>query len=482
MEAARTALPVAEPPVDAFPPRRASLDARDVTLRRLLGVGDAVAVVLALISALLISPVPGHRLVWGLATAPLMIVLFKIYGLYDRDVKRITHSTVDDLPPLFHATVIGSLLVWLYARYSPLSRMDFEEILVFGFSLMLLVTATRAAIRSAAAHLIGHERALLVGGGAMAHALVGKVAAHPEYRLDMIGVLSVNGVSATQSAGPLPVIGNVESLEVVADRYGVSRVIFSSREMDEHQLEQILRRCRELALKVSVLPGLADVLGPAVEIDDVEGVTLLGVNPPWLPRSSRAVKRAIDLAIAVPLMLLTAPLVLLLAIAIKLDSRGPVLFAQDRVGRGGRRFRLFKFRTMVANAEDRRGELLADSTDPNWLKLDHDPRITRLGRILRRVSVDELPQLWNVLRGEMSMVGPRPLIPAEDERVQSWARGRVDLTPGITGYWQVLGRTRIPFEEMVKLDYLYVMNWSLWEDLRLILKTLPVVLAGRGAN
>ena len=180
-------------------------------------------------------------------------------------------------------------------------------------------------------------------------------------------------------------------------------------------------------------------------------------------------------------MLLGLPLLAFVALAIKLDSRGPVFFAQERVGKGGRRFRLYKFRTMVSDAEQLRDELLASSTDPNWLKLDRDPRVTRIGRHLRRLSLDELPQLWNVVRGDMSMVGPRPLVPAEDERVLGWARGRLDLTPGITGYWQVLGRTRIPFEEMVKLDYLYVMNWSLWEDVRLMLRTLPVVL-GEGAQ
>jgi lipopolysaccharide/colanic/teichoic acid biosynthesis glycosyltransferase len=219
-----------------------------------------------------------------------------------------------------------------------------------------------------------------------------------------------------------------------------------------------------------------------VEVDDVEGVTVLGINPPWLPRSSRMLKRAMDLLIAGPLLVLAAPLLGLMALAIKLDSRGPVFFTQERVGRAERHFRVYKLRTMTVDAERRRAELVAQSTDSGWLKLDHDPRVTRIGRWLRRSSLDELPQLWNVVRGEMSLVGPRPLIPAEDEHVQGWARRRLDLTPGITGYWQVLGRTRIPFEEMVKLDYLYVMNWSLWEDVRLMLRTLPVVIGGRGAN
>src|SRR6185312_16869955 len=152
------------------------------------------------------------------------------------------------------------------------------------------------------------------------------------------------------------------------------------------------------------------------------------------------------------------------ALAVKLEDGGAVLYRQTRVGKGGVDFELLKLRTMVVGAETMGAGLSVNRGDS---------RITRTGRWLRRLSLDELPQLWNVVRGEMSVVGPRPLIPAEDEHVQSWARGRLDLTPGITGYWQVRGRTRIPFEEMVKLDYLYVMNWSLWEDVRLMLKTLP---------
>jgi lipopolysaccharide/colanic/teichoic acid biosynthesis glycosyltransferase len=170
------------------------------------------------------------------------------------------------------------------------------------------------------------------------------------------------------------------------------------------------------------------------------------------------------------------------AAAIKLDSTGPVLFRQERIGREGRRFPLLKLRTMVADAESQRAALLAHSKDPGWLHLEHDPRITPVGRLVRLASLDELPQLWNVLKGDMSLVGPRPLIAEEDSLVDEWARGRLDLTPGITGLWQVLGRTSIPFEEMVRLDYLYVTNWSLWGDVRLILRTLPVVLRRSGAN
>ncbi|MFL5779846.1 MAG: sugar transferase, partial [Thermoleophilaceae bacterium] len=214
----------------------------------------------------------------------------------------------------------------------------------------------------------------------------------------------------------------------------------------------------------------------------VEGVTVLGMNPPVLSPSSRVMKRALDIAGSTFLLLVTAPLFVVIALAVKLDSRGPVLFRQRRVGRDGGQFPLLKFRTMCEDAEERVEELRKFSKDPHWLHLENDPRLTRVGRVLRHLSLDELPQLLNVLRGEMSLVGPRPLVEAEDQRVGGWARSRLDLTPGITGSWQVLGRTSIPFEEMVKLDYLYVTNWSLWTDIRLIMRTLPAVVTRRGVN
>ena len=262
----------------------------------------------------------------------------------------------------------------------------------------------------------------------------------------------------------------------------VARVVVADVELERDRLLGVVRDCRTASVKVCLLPLTFSALGPAVEVDDVQGITVLGINPLVLSRSSRIAKRGLDLAGAGLLSVLALPLLLVLAVAIKLDSPGPVFFRQERIGRGAVRFRLVKLRTMALDAEARRAELLAQSKDPGWLHLEHDPRITRVGRLLRLSSLDELPQLWNVLRGDMSLVGPRPLVAAEDRMVNGWGRGRLDLTPGITGLWQVLGRTSIPFEEMVKLDYLYVTNWSLWGDVRLILRTLPVVLRRSGAN
>jgi exopolysaccharide biosynthesis polyprenyl glycosylphosphotransferase len=462
----------------AVPP--ASRLGRDAVFRRLLCAGDAVAVLLAMALAVLADDLDTERVLWGLLAIPVMVVLFKLYGLYDRDVKRISHSTVDDLPWLFHAVTAGTLLLWLYSRSTPMGKLDLDAVVVFAGAAVGIVTLARLCVRHAARRLIGPERALLVGGGTMARTLIAKLTAHPEYMVEVVGSVGDQGEDGVLPG--LPLLGELDQLEQAASSAKASRVVLADECLDDHELEALLRHCRALELKVSVLPKLSDVLGPGLETDDVEGVAVLGLNPPWLPRSSRAIKRVMDLVVATGLLVLLAPILLVLALAIKLDSRGPVIFSQERVGRNGRRFRLFKLRTMSVDAEARRPHLVALSADPNWLKLESDPRVTRIGRWLRRLSLDELPQLWNVVRGEMSMVGPRPLVPHEDERVEDWARRRLELTPGITGYWQVLGRTRIPFEEMVKLDYLYVTNWSLWEDIRLMLRTLPVIFNGKGAN
>jgi lipopolysaccharide/colanic/teichoic acid biosynthesis glycosyltransferase len=219
-----------------------------------------------------------------------------------------------------------------------------------------------------------------------------------------------------------------------------------------------------------------------MEVDDIEGLTVLGLNPLVLSRSARAMKRAMDVVGSALGLLILSPFMAIIAVAIRLDSSGPALFRQDRIGRAETPFGLLKFRTMVHGAESMRDELMRSSSDPNWLLIEDDPRITRVGRFLRRSSIDELPQLWNVLMGEMSLVGPRPLTPADHAQVSRWGAIRLDLAPGITGLWQVLGRTSIPFDEMVKLDYVYVTNWSLWADVKLLLRTFPAVARRRGVN
>lgn len=440
---------------------------RDSEVRRLLLAADLVALSVAMLCAGLLLGGRSQALLWGVASLPLWVVVFKAYGLYDRDTKRISHGTVDDLPWIFHAMLLGTLLLLALFRITPAGPVDLGDLAAFAVLGTVLVPLARVVARRLSASLLGPERVLLVGAGPQVETLARKLASHPEYAVEPVAV-----VPTLDGSG----------LERSIAEQGVERVVVAHEDYDDDRLFGLLCRCRELGVKLSVLPQLFDALGPSVELDDVEGVTVLGITPPVLPRSSRFLKRAMDVVGAGLLLVLAAPVIVLAAIAIKLDSRGPVFFRQTRIGRSGRRFQLLKLRTMVADAERQRAALLARSKDPGWLLLDHDPRITRVGRFLRRSSIDELPQLWNVMRGEMSLVGPRPIVEDEDRQLLGWRRTRIDLTPGITGLWQVLGRTNIPFEEMIKLDYLYVTNWSLWNDVSLILRTLPAVLLKRGVN
>jgi exopolysaccharide biosynthesis polyprenyl glycosylphosphotransferase len=453
---------------------------RDFVLRRLLLTADLVGLVVALAVsiALFANSDVLTSIFWGLVALPGWILIFKIYGLYDRDSKRVSHATVDDVPWIFHSLVIGSLLLWLLLRYAPGEDVVFFEGLAFFGIAFGGILLGRAAARASRRFLIPPERVLLVGGGPMAQVLVRKFRLHPEYELASIGYIDL-GRDANLD---LPYLGTPDEIDEVCASEGIERVVILSPRLSHDELADLIRRLRGADVRIALLPHVMDVLGSSVEIDDVEGITILGVTPPSLTRSSRLLKRGMDLFIAVPLLVVLAPIMLFISAAIKLTSPGPVFHLQERIGRAGRRFSILKFRTMVQDAEQKRGELAELSSHPVWLVLDHDPRITRVGRFLRHTSLDEVPQLWNVLRGEMSLVGPRPMPPDVDEHISGWGRRRLDLTPGITGLWQVLGRTIIPFEEMVKLDYLYVTNWSLWQDVRLLIRTLPAVVGRRGVN
>jgi len=233
-------------------------------------------------------------------------------------------------------------------------------------------------------------------------------------------------------------------------------------------------------VRVSVLPRMLEVVGSTVEFDDVDGMTMLGIRRFGLSRSSRVLKRAFDLVLGLVGVLILSPVFFAISLAVVIDSRGPVFFGQLRVGREGKHFRILKFRSMMAGAEARKDELRSiNEAGDGLFKITNDPRVTRVGRFLRATSLDELPQLLNVVCGEMSLVGPRPLVLDEDAQVVGLDRSRLHLTPGMTGPWQVLG-TRVPMQEMVAIDYLYVANWSMWLDLKLLLRTVRHVV--RGAN
>jgi exopolysaccharide biosynthesis polyprenyl glycosylphosphotransferase len=261
-------------------------------------------------------------------------------------------------------------------------------------------------------------------------------------------------------------------------------IVAFSNDSHEDMLD-LIRDLKDLDIQIDLVPRFFEVIGTNVGIHTAEGLPLIGLPALRLSRSSKALKRTMDLALSITGLVLLAPLFAAVAVWIKLDSRGPVFFRQLRMGAGEQTFEIFKFRTMGLDADARKHEFAdlnkhnGNGGDPRMFKIPNDPRVTRSGSWLRRFSIDELPQLINVVRGEMSLVGPRPLILEEDQHVVDWRRRRLNLKPGITGLWQVLGRDDIPFEEMVRLDYVYVTTWSLLNDLKLILRTVPALFRAR---
>jgi exopolysaccharide biosynthesis polyprenyl glycosylphosphotransferase len=266
---------------------------------------------------------------------------------------------------------------------------------------------------------------------------------------------------------------------MIAER-DIQRVVIGPDPANNDRLLDSIRELRGHGVRVSVLPDISRVVSSAIEVDRLSGLTLLGVRRFEITHSSKLIKRCFDLAGSSLALLALTPLLIAIALAIRLDTRGPVTFRQQRAGRHGEPFEMIKFRSMVVGAEHRQHELLHLNEGDGVFKIADDPRVTRVGKVIRRLHLDELPQLVNVVRGEMSLVGPRPLPLTEDRRIEGWHRRRLDLRPGITGPWQVLGSAKLPVREMVRLDYQYVADWSLWNDIRILLLTLGHMARARG--
>ncbi len=363
-----------------------------------MAVSDMATVTLAALVAFLATPVQGHgvQFLWFLPTLPAWVALFGVYNLYQRQSKRIGHATLEDLPVIFHALVVGTLALWLYYHLVPAHDLVYMQALAFGVLGIAFTSLARLGVRRAAPAVLGRERVLFLGEAPSLPALVRKIRAHPEYGLEPVGLVPSDPLGP--HADGLPILGRLDdaSLSELVERHDIERLIVSRAGASDETMLELLQECRELSLKISLLPAQVDAIGPSVVMDDIEGITVLGLNPLTLARSSRFLKRSMDIVGAAVGLLLFSPLIAFVAAAVKLGSPGSVLFRQRRVGRKGRSFQMLKFRTMVPGAERQVEELFEQSDDPNWLKLDHDPRITRVGRVLRLTSLDELPQLWNV--------------------------------------------------------------------------------------
>jgi exopolysaccharide biosynthesis polyprenyl glycosylphosphotransferase len=358
---------------------------------------------------------------------------------------------------------------------------------------MLIIFWALAAVLVPTARLVGRatvwarssfkERVLIVGAGEVGHALAAKIEAHAEYRIQLVGFLEDGEPLRNGTAGPdTPILGTLADLDSIVAHESIDRVIVAFSRARHNDFLRIVRACADSGIKVNIVPRLFEVVSSQAAVDDIEGIPLLDVGHVELSRFNMSVKRVFDLIVGGMLCIPILPVMGVLAALIKLDSRGPVLYRQERMGRGGKPFWIFKFRSMYVGADEQRLELAEQNDyDGPMFKLKEDPRITKVGGFLRRWSLDELPQMFNVMKGDMSLVGPRPLWVEEAKQCRGWTQKRLDITPGITGLWQVLGRSEIPFDEMVKLDYMYVTGWRLSWDIKLLMQTVPAVLNKRGA-
>lgn len=453
----------------------------------------------------------GSGWTWSAQFAPYavllpFVVLARVATLAYHDLYRLRgeYSLLDDGARLFKAMATASLLIiaaaflhrggYQYRAFSyarGVFALDFVLALAaFGASRF----AVRGGQRLVRARGINLIPTLVVGCNHEAEMCISEMRARPELGYRVIGVIATDGTRSASEFNGVPIIGELEDLPAAIRLTGANEVIITDTRLSGNALFDVMMSVgRHRRVEFRIAPSLFNCLPRKTEIDQIGALPMIRLFREPLPQAARAIKRAFDIAISALALLLLAPLWIVIALLIKLDSRGPVLYKQERVGMDGRIFLFYKFRTMHADADDRihreyqrklisgeREANLGDDERPIY-KLHRDPRVTRVGRWLRRTSLDELPQLLNVLRGEMSIVGPRPPIPYEVEFYDLWHRKRLDMKPGITGLWQVSGRNRLTFDEMVRLDLFYIENWSLWLDLKIILRTLPAMLRGEDA-
>jgi exopolysaccharide biosynthesis polyprenyl glycosylphosphotransferase len=471
--------------------RTALIRGRGWLVRRMLFAADVLGLAAAFLAAQLLlgeGSAQGIALeteyLLFLATLPGWVVLAKLHGLYGRDEERTDHSTADDLVGVLHMVTLGAWVFYAGSHLAGLAAPQLWNVAVFWALGVVLVTLARAGGRSyCRRHPAYLQNTVIVGAGEVGQTVARKLLNHPEYGINIVGFVDSQPREQREDLEELRLLGPPERLPAIVRLFAVERVIVAfSNESHEPTLD-LIRSLTQLEVQVDVVPRLYELVSPNIGVHTVEGLPLVGLPPPRLSRSSRLLKRTMDVVVSALGLVALAPVLVLIALLIKLDSSGPVFFRQVRMGARGQTFRIFKFRTMANDADERKGEVAhlnvhgRSGGDPRMFKIADDPRVTGAGRWLRRLSLDEVPQLINVLRGEMTLVGPRPLILDEDCEISAeWARKRLDLKPGITGLWQVLGRSAIPFEEMVRLDYLYVTSWSLANDCRLLFRTIPAVL------
>jgi exopolysaccharide biosynthesis polyprenyl glycosylphosphotransferase len=330
---------------------------------------------------------------------------------------------------------------------------------------------------------IGTERVLIVGGNDVGQSVLRAMIARKELGYQPVGYLHEDAERGSTDLGRVKGIGGLENFEAAVREHQVNLVVITLPWLQHQQIMELVEKCQKLDVDVRVVPDVFQLNLRQVQVENLDGIPLLGVNGHVPFRgTNRLLKRAIDIG----LTLITAPvwgsIIAFVALAIRLEGPGPIFYAQRRVGENGREFDMIKFRSMILNAESLKADLVKEhNLDPRHPKIKNDPRITRIGRLIRSTSIDELPNVINVIRGQMSLVGPRPPTPDEVRLYDSWHMQRLQIIPGITGLWQVSGRSEVPFDEMCLLDIYYIENWSVKLDAQILMMTIPRVLLRHGA-
>jgi exopolysaccharide biosynthesis polyprenyl glycosylphosphotransferase len=360
-------------------------------------------------------------------------------------------------------------------------------ILLFALLAALFLLTEKLAIRITSRYVrsrgLNYRTVVIVGTSPGAVGIARSIDNHRFWGFRMLGFVHSGETPPEDFVGPHPVLGGLGDIPRILERYTVDDVIFSVRRRELDHMEELFEILQELGIRTRFAMNLFPHHEARVQLEELDGVPLLTFSTTPTNQLHLFAKRSLDVGVSLLVLVLGLPLVVLVAIAVKLTSGGTVLFRQTRCGLNGRRFTLYKFRTMVRDAEDQRRELehLNEMKGPAF-KLRRDPRVTRVGRLLRKFSLDELPQLWNVLRGDMSLVGPRPPIPEEVAQYQRWQRRRLSMKPGLTCLWQISGRNELDFDRWMELDLQYIDSWTPMLDFKILLKTIPAVLSGRGAS
>jgi exopolysaccharide biosynthesis polyprenyl glycosylphosphotransferase len=453
---------------------------RGALLRRLLALSDWTALIVTLFAVTATtSSTDVADLFWAVLFSPSWIIVVKLHGLYDHDHRRIRHSTLDEVPSLVSATVLGTLVLDALLAVSPVGPLSPKSAIALGVGTLVGSFILRGVLRWVWHRATPMALGIVVGAPATVDTVARRVVTHPETRLHLVGYLSN---STEEDSAELVRLGTLSDISEVAAVAGIERVVVTEQQMSEPAAERLIEECKELGLALTFLPQHYGLLGPGIELNRLAELPVLDFRFSDPPRSTQAMKRAMDVIFSALVLAIVSPVLLIASLAILIDSGRPVFFRQRRAGKDGESFTMLKFRTMVADAEERLGELidLSKLAEPAF-KIPDDPRVTRVGKFLRRTSIDELPQLINVLRGQMSLVGPRPeeeaVVALYDER----QRGRLAIKPGLTGPMQVYGRSDLTFEERLAMERDYLDNLSLLTDLQILIRTPRAIVRGEGA-